>query len=37
MDYNQNARLTVYSREQLARKVLEAGMHVEAGRGQLST
>src|SRR5258708_19736085 len=26
MDYNQNARLTVHSREQLARRVLEQGL-----------
>jgi len=26
MDYHQNARLTVYSREQLAKQVLEQGL-----------
>ena len=35
MDYHQNARLTMHSREQLARRVLEQGLTLEAGRGQL--
>ena len=35
MDYHQNARLTVYSREQLARKLLEQGCTLKAGRREL--
>jgi hypothetical protein len=34
MDYHQNARLTIYRREQLARKVMEEGSTLKPGRGQ---
>jgi hypothetical protein len=36
MDYHQNARLTIYRREQLARKVMEEGSTL-AGAGWLIT
>ena len=35
MDYHQNARLTIHSREQLAKMVVEQGRHVEGRRGGL--